>query len=57
MLKAKEERRREIGINDIFELSNLSLRQLLDITKDRSKWRHLLSSLSCDPPTMATSRD
>ena len=42
-------------MNDIFEFFNL--RQILDISKDRSKWRKLLSSLSCDPPMMATSRD
>ena len=35
-------------MNDIFEFSNLSLR-LLNIAKDRSKWRKLLSSLSCAP--------
>ena len=44
-------------MNDIFEFSHLSLRQLLDIAKDRSKWRKLCYSLSCVPPTMATSRD
>ena len=55
--KRKRGRPKRNWINDIFEFSNLSLRQLLNIVKYRSKWRKLLSSLSCDPPTMATSRD
>ena len=44
-------------MNDIFEFLNLSLRKLLNIAKDRSKWRNVVSSLSCAPSTMATSRD
>ena len=43
--------------HDIFEFSNISLRQLFNIVKDRSKCRKLLSSLSRDPPTMSTALD
>ena len=45
--KRKIERPKRNWMNDIFEFSNLSLRHLLDIAKDRSKCRKLLVSLSC----------
>ena len=39
-------------MNDIFEFSNISLMQLLNIAKDRSIWRKLLSPLACARSTV-----
>ena len=44
-------------LNDIFEYSNLPLQQLLGIVKNRYKWKKLIKTLSCSPPTMPTSQD
>ena len=44
-------------LNDIFEYSNLPLQQLLVIAKDRYKWKKLIKTLLCSPPTMPMSRD
>ena len=53
----KRGRPKKNWLNDIFEYSNLPLQQLLVIAKDRYKWKKLLKTLSCSPPTMPTSRD
>ena len=44
--KRKRGRPKRNCMNDIFEFYNLSFSQLINIAKDRSKWRKLLSSLS-----------
>ena len=48
----KRERPKKNWLNTIFEYSNIPLRQLLVIAKDRSKWKKLLKTLSFSPPTM-----
>ena len=44
-------------LNDIFEYPNLPLQKLIVISKYRYKWKKLIKTLSCSPPTMPTSRD
>ena len=53
----KRGRPKKNWLNDIFEYSNLPLHHLLVIAKNRYKWKKLLKTLPCSPPTMHTSRD
>ena len=53
----KRGRPKKYWLNDIFEYSNLPLQQILVIAKDRYKWKKLIKTLSCSPPTIPASRD
>ena len=54
---SKRGRPKKNWLNDIFEYSNLPLQKLLVIAKDRYKWKKLIKTLSCSPPTIPKSRD
>ena len=55
--KRKRRRSKRNWMNDIFEFSHLSLRQLLNTVKDCLQWKKLCYTISCDPATITTSWD